>query len=74
MSSLATSYGVVVNEPICNTAHLAYSFDGVCEDGRCQSLHTLCADYLGCELDKTPSTANWEQRPMPAHMIQCAAI
>ena len=43
------------------------------EDGP-PSLQTLCRQYLHYELDKTYQTANWRQRPMPAEMLEYAAI
>ena len=76
-SSLVASYDIEAKNFIFNTTDIANYFAMYCgarEDGRYPSLHTLCADYLEYELEKTSPQANWGHRPLSAHMIQCAAI
>ena len=62
---LHSNFSIVVNPPIFDTA--------MWEDGQ-PSLQTLCRQHLDYELDKTHKTANWRQMPMPAEMLEYAAI
>ena len=70
---LASDFGIVVSEPIFDTAANAQQLCGTWEEGP-PSLQLLCRQYLNYELDKTYQTANWRLRPLPAEMLQYAAI
>ena len=72
MASLAFSYSLLAYN-IFDIAAIS-AFYGACEDGWYPSLHTLCDNYLGLELETTSPQAIWGQRPLSAHMIRCAAI
>ena len=70
---LQSKFSIVVNPPTIDTAVIAQELDNMWEDGQ-PSLQTLCRQYLDYELDKTHKTANWRQRPMPAEMLEYAAM
>ena len=70
---LASYFGIVLSEPICDTAANAQQLCETWEEGP-PSLQLLCRQYLNYEMDKTHQTVSWCQRPLPAEMLQYAAI
>ena len=65
---LAFRYGLLANN-IFRTSDISLYYG----DGRYPSLRTLCQNYLGFELETTSLQADWWERPLPAHIIRCAA-
>ena len=63
----------MVSEPTFNTAAIAQQLCETWEEGP-PSLQLLCRRYLSYEKDDTYQTADWRQRPLPAEMLQYAAI
>ena len=73
LCGLASNFGIVVSEPIFDTAANAQQLCGTWEEGP-PSLQLLCRQYLNYEMDNTRQTTSWCQRPLPAEMLQYAAI
>ena len=68
VACLAFRYGLLANN-IFRTSDISLYYG----DGRYPSLRTLCQNYLGFELETTSLQADWWERPLPAHIIRCAA-
>ena len=73
LNCLASDFGIMVSEPIFDTAANAQQLCGTWQEGP-PSLQLLCRQYLNYEMDTTLQTANWRQRPLSAEMLQYAAI
>ena len=63
----------MVSEPTFDTAAIAQQLCHTWEEGP-PSLQLLCRRYLSYEMDNTYQTADWRQRPLPAEMLEYAAI
>ena len=70
---LQSELSIVVSPPIIDTAVLAQEHDNMWEDEE-PSLQMLCCQYLEYEFYETHKASNWRQRPMPAEMLEYAAI
>ena len=70
---LASYFGIVVSEPTFDTATIAQQLCETWEEGP-PSLQLVCRRYLSYEMDNTYQTADWRQRPLPAEMLEYAAI
>ena len=73
LSWLASYFGIVVSEPTFDTAAIAQQLCETWEEGP-PSLQLVCRRYLSYEMDNTYQTADWRQRPLPAEMLEYAAI
>ena len=73
LSWLASYFGILVSEPTFDTAAIAQQLCDTWEEEP-PSLQLLCRRYLSYEMDNTYQTRDWRQRPLPADMLEYAAI
>ena len=73
INNLAWVLDIGMISPIFDIAEHAQALHGLPPDGQ-PSLEAMCCRYLNYQLKNMYQNANWRQRPMPAEMLQYAAM